>query len=122
MPSNNPLPTSLRVDATPTKPLAAQAVSRFRVVTRHIGAAQWVHATLGQPVQVITHLETQEIEPGCSYFGVFPLNLAAAICAAGAQCWAISVEMPAHLRGQELSAEQLVVLGARLVRYDVQAI
>lgn len=91
------------------------------VVTRHTGAMQWVASQLGQPVRSVTHLEPEAVEPGGCYYGVFPLNLAAAICAAGSQCWAISLNLPESLRGQELSAEQLTALDARLVRYDVCA-
>lgn len=92
------------------------------IVTRHPGAAEWVQRRLGRAVRVIDHLLPQEIEPGIRYHGVFPLNLAADICRAGAQCWAISVQLPSELRGHELSAEQLETLGARLVRYQVSEI
>lgn len=93
-----------------------------RVITRHPGAADWVSQQLGRSVHVASHLELDEIESGTNYYGVFPLHLAAAICAKGSACWAISVNMPPALRGQELSAKQLDELGAELVRYDVRAI
>lgn len=107
-----------------TYPLSAQPldIHRHQVVTRHPGARAWLEAQLGQPVHSIAHLNPQDIVPGCCYYGVFPLNLAAAICAAGAECWAISMDMPPHLRGQELSADQLRQLGATLVRYDVRTL
>lgn len=96
-------------------------MQRHLVVTRHAGAADWVRALLGHTVQIVSHLEVDEIQPDTCYYGVFPLHLAAAICTAGAQCWAISVNMPPALRGQELSADQLNLLGAELVRYEVKA-
>ena len=89
------------------------------VVTRHPGAADWVQARLGHPVRVKPHLLEHEIAPGARYHGVFPLNLAAAICRAGAECWAIALQVPPALRGKELTAAQLDALGARLVRYEV---
>lgn len=92
------------------------------VVTRHPGAAEWVQRRLGRAVRVVDHLHPHEIVPGTRYQGVFPLTLAADICRAGAQCWAISVQLPPDLRGRELSAEQLDGLGARLVRYQVSEI
>jgi CRISPR-associated protein Csx16 len=92
------------------------------VVTRHAGAATWVQTRLGCPVRTVAHLHEHEIEPGARYHGVFPLNLAAAICRAGAECWAIAMELPPTLRGQELSAAQLDALGARLVRYEVREV
>ncbi len=93
-----------------------------RVITRHPGAADWVRRQISHAVDVVPHLEPGEIEAGVHYYGVFPLHLAAAICEQGAACWAISVNMPPALRGQELSAQQLDELGAILVRYDVQAL
>lgn len=104
----------------PATPSAADARPLWVVVTRHVGAADWVQARLGQPVRVTPHLDPDAIEPGTRYHGVFPLNLAAAICRAGAECWAIALELPPALRGQELDAAQLDALGARLVRYDVR--
>lgn len=92
------------------------------VVTRHPGAADWVMQQLGHEADVAPHLETGEIEPGVHYYGVFPLHLAEAICERGSACWAITLNMPPALRGQELSALQLKELGALLVRYQVQAI
>jgi CRISPR-associated protein Csx16 len=95
---------------------------RHCVVTRHPGATDWIQRQLGDPVQVVAHLAENEVEAGTRYYGVFPLNLAAAICRSGAECWAISMQMPPELRGQELSAAQLDMLEARLIRYEVSAI
>lgn len=91
------------------------------VVTRHPGAVAWVQQVLGRPVQSVAHLHESELVAGTRYYGVFPLNLAAAICATGAECWAISLQISPELRGQELTATQLDQLGARLVRYTVRA-
>lgn len=91
-----------------------------RVITRHPGAAEWITRQLGHAVDVVPHLELVDVEAGGCYYGVIPLHLAAAICAQGSACWAIEVQMPPALRGQELSIQQLDALGARLVRYAVQ--
>ena len=109
---NTPLP--------PTRDHAEPAPTDL-IVTRHPGAATWVQQVLGRPVRRVAHLEVTELRPGMRYHGVFPLDLAAAICAAGSECWAISLRVPPALRGQELTALQLEQLGARLVRYTVQA-
>jgi CRISPR-associated protein Csx16 len=108
-------------DHTTDRPDAAAAPALW-VVTRHAGAAEWVQSRLGQPVRVTPHLHADAIEPGARYHGVFPLNLAATICRAGAECWAIAMDVPPALRGQELSAAQLDALGARLVRYEVREV
>lgn len=114
-------PPTARPSGTPPAPAEAEAWQDC-VVTRHPGAAEWVRRRLGRAVQVVDHLHPHEIRPGTRYHGVFPLNLAADICRAGAQCWAISVQLPLELRGQELSAAQLEALGARLVRYQVDEV
>jgi CRISPR-associated protein Csx16 len=117
---------SLQPDLTdptgPTDRPDAAAPALWVVVTRHAGAAEWVQSRLGQPVRVTPHLHADAIEPGARYHGVFPLNLAAAICRAGAECWAIAMDVPPALRGQELGAAQLDALGARLVRYEVREV
>lgn len=91
------------------------------IVTRHPGAVQWLrrlpalrHST------VLPHLEHADFGPGDKVCGVFPLALAARICARGAEVHALTYELPAELRGVELGAEQLDLLGARIVRYDVR--
>lgn len=110
-------------ESDPKLASASTSSQRFHhVITRHPGAADWVSQHLGFKVHAISHLEIDAIESGGSYYGVFPLHLAAAICTKGSACWAISVNMPPALRGQELSAQQLDELDARLVRYNVQAI
>ena len=114
-------PPTDRPSGPPPAPAEAQAWQDC-VVTRHPGAAEWVRHRLGRAVQVLDHLHPHEIRPGTRYHGVFPLNLAADICRAGAQCWAISVQLPPALRGHELSAEQLEALDARLVRYQVDEV
>ncbi|ASM77891.1 CRISPR-associated protein [Vitreoscilla filiformis] len=111
-----PVTTPLNLPAQPPQ-------RRHLVITRHPGAVQWVrHLLSPTAVESLPHLHTQDIDPNVSYYGVFPLNLAAAICAAGAECWALTLDMPPELRGQELSAEQLRALNATLVRYDVQRV
>ncbi len=89
------------------------------IVTRHDGAACWLQARIGRSCRHIPHLAHHEIRAGQAYFGVFPLHLAAAICAAGSTCWSIVVDVPASLRGRELSASDLSRLGARLVPFQV---
>jgi CRISPR-associated protein Csx16 len=111
LPTRDPEPAAVPAEAP-----------RDCVVTRHPGAAEWVQRHLGRTVRVVDHLHPHEIVPGTRYHGVFPLNLAAAICHAGAQCWAISMQVPPELRGRELGAEQLEALGARLVRYQVSEV
>ena len=91
------------------------------LVSRHQGATQWMQGQFpGQPVVRISHLEGQTFAPGDRVCGILPLAWAARVCAAGAQALVISMQVPEHLRGHELSAQELDALGACLVRYDVR--
>ena len=72
--------------------------------------------------QRIDHLDPAIVKAGDIVIGSLPVNLAAQVCAAGAAYWHLSLELPAELRGQELSADDLERLGARLEAFDIQAL
>ena len=91
-------------------------------VSRHAGAIEWVR---GQNIQVdvfVAHLDPAQVGAGDTIIGSLPVNLAAEICARGAAYWHVSVKLPADLRGQELSADDLTQLNARLERFTIQAL
>lgn len=88
-------------------------------VSRHPGAVQWIKA---QPMQIdrfVPHLDVAEVQAGDRVIGSLPVHLAAQVCAAGGEYWNLSLELPAELRGQELSREQLEQMSARLERFSV---
>ena len=70
----------------------------------------------------VPHLDPADIQPGDRVIGTLPVHLAAQVCARGAAYWHLSLELPAHKRGQELSAQELKSFGAALQRFDVQRI
>ena len=89
-------------------------------VSRHPGALTWA---AGQHVRVdcvVAHLDPDTIQPGDTVIGTLPVNLAAQVCLAGARYVHLALDVPAHLRGCELSAHQLSQLGARLQAFDVR--
>lgn len=89
-------------------------------VTRHSGALAWA-ALQGIRVDcVVPHLNPDAIGPSDTVIGTLPVNLAAQICMAGARYVHLVLEVPAHLRGAELSAQQMAQLGARLQPFDVR--
>lgn len=99
--------------------METQAV-RTLFISRHPGAVQWIKA---QPIVVdrfIEHLDIEEIQPGDRVIGSLPVHLAGQVCARGAEYWNLSLELPAELRGQELSREQLEQMSARLEHFSVQ--
>ena len=88
-------------------------------VTRHPGARDWAAAEGLTVDRVIGHLDPAIIAPGDIVVGSLPVNLAAGVCARGAAYLHLSLDLPAELRGRELSAEQMRTCGARLERYVV---
>lgn len=92
-------------------------------VSRHPGALQWMQAHGPAFDRHLLHLEEAglaRLAPGDSVIGSLPVHLAARVCAQGAAYWNLSLNMPAHARGQELSADELRHMGAALERFDVR--
>ncbi|MFB1487680.1 MULTISPECIES: CRISPR-associated protein Csx16 [unclassified Thiocapsa] len=89
-------------------------------VSRHPGARDWA-AEEGITVdEVIDHLDPTIIAPGDILIGSLPVNLAAEVCTRGARYLNLSLDLPATLRGVELSAEQMRACGARVEEYRIQ--
>lgn len=88
-------------------------------VTRHPGAIEWAARRGIQVDRQVAHLDTDEIAYGDSVIGVLPVHLAARVCALGARYINLSVDLPEHARGRELSADELTQFGASLEAYEV---
>jgi CRISPR-associated protein Csx16 len=91
-------------------------------VSRHPGAIEWAKRQKLNVTQFVAHLDTAQVQPGDTVIGSLPVNLAAQVCAIGAAYWHVSVALPITLRGQELSADELDRLQARVERFHLQAI
>lgn len=90
-------------------------------VSRHPGAIAWAEL---QPLQVdkyVSHLDASTIRPGDVVMGTLPVTLAAQVCAQGASYLHLNLQLPANLRGTELSTNQMQQLHASLQLYHVQA-
>ena len=88
-------------------------------ISRHSGARTWA-AEEGITVdQVIEHLDPRTIQPGDTVIGSLPVNLAAEVTVRGGRYLHLSLDLPAALRGHELSAEQMRACGARLEAYRI---
>lgn len=92
-------------------------------VTRHAGARDWL-ARRGHAVDRITDELTDAdlatLGPGDIVIGTLPVALAAAVCARGAQYLNLVIPaVPRELRGQELDADMLTRLGARIEAFEV---
>ncbi len=91
-------------------------------ISRHPGAVEWVRRR-GLPVdQYVTHLDPACVQPGDTVIGTLPVNLAGAICKRGARYLHLSLELPANLRGRELTADDLETMRARLQPFEVWAL
>ena len=88
-------------------------------ISRHPGARDWA-AEEGIVVDaLIDHLDPNIIEPGDILIGSLPVNLAAKVCARGGRYFNLSLDLPAALRGVELTAQQMRDCGARVEEYQV---
>lgn len=90
-------------------------------VSRHPGAIEWARRHGATVDQQVAHLDPQIITQNDTVIGTLPVNLAAEVCARGAQYLHLSLDLPAEARGRELSAEELEQYGARLERYIIRA-
>jgi CRISPR-associated protein Csx16 len=93
-------------------------------LTRHPGALHWLRDKIGcdSHVEVLEHLDDVLLKCHDRIYGIFPMHIAARLCAAGVECWMIDVAIPPELRGVEMTSEQLNQLGAQLIRYHVRRI
>lgn len=91
------------------------------LITRHAGAVQWLQEVVDAPYVLLAHLhDVNLVQAGDIIVGTLPVNLIANVNARGARYFHLHLELPAHLRGQELTAAQLVQLGASLIEYSVR--
>jgi CRISPR-associated protein Csx16 len=89
-------------------------------ISRHPGAIAWVEQQGVKVDRRITHLDIDLIQPGDTVIGSLPVNLAAQVCGKGAAYIHLSLNLPEHWRGKELSAEEMKECGARLERYELK--
>ncbi|WP_126443803.1 CRISPR-associated protein Csx16 [Sulfuricystis multivorans] len=88
-------------------------------VSRHPGALDWARAAQVAFDVHVPHLDPGMLQAGDVVIGSLPVHLAAQVCARGARYFNLSLDLPAHLRGQELDAQTLKALDARLEEYVV---
>ena len=90
-------------------------------VSRHPGAIEWA---AGQGLQVdrhASHLDIAQVQPGDTVIGTLPVHLAARVCRQGARYVNLSLDLPAHWRGRELSADDMRQCNARLEGFHISA-
>lgn len=88
-------------------------------ISRHPGAIAWASEQGLCIDQHLNHLDTKKLQPGDTIIGTLPVHLAAAVCKQGARFINLSLDLPEHWRGQELSAEELRKCNARLECFNI---
>lgn len=91
-------------------------------VTRHPGALEWARAQGIAFDRHAVHLDPEEVGAGDKVIGSLPVNLAAEVCARGAEYWNLSLRLERGDRGRELAAEDLERYGAMIEQYEVRKI
>lgn len=90
-------------------------------VSRHAGAHEWA-ARQGFDVTVISHFDTSTVVDGDVVIGTLPIHLAAEVCAKNARYFHLILDLAASDRGQEISADRMEALGARIAEYKVKCL
>lgn len=95
-------------------------------VSRHPGAWEWFLRYGKQErwknVERVSHIEADKVKRGDVVIGILPIHLAAEVCNNGAQYWHLSISVPEHLRGKELTCDNMTLLSAKLEQYKVRRI
>lgn len=93
------------------------------LVSRHQGAVDWM-AHMGHHYdQHLTHLQNySDLSIGDKIIGSLPINIIADLAKHGVSYLHLSLYIPEHLRGIELTAEQLSKLDAKLEEYVVRRV
>ena len=94
---------------------------RIYLVSRHKGAVEWMQHMGHRYDEHLTHLDNYDkLSQGDMIIGSLPINLVADLTERDISYMHLSLYIPEHLRGIELSAEQLSQLDAKLEPYSVQ--
>ena len=88
-------------------------------ISRHPGALAWAAREGLRVDQHVSHLESGQVKTGDTVIGTLPVHLAAEVCRVRARYINLSVNVPAGLRGTELSLEQMIACQARLEAFEI---
>lgn len=89
-------------------------------ISRHPGAIAWAAQQGLQIDYQASQLDPVQVQTGDTVIGTLPLHLAAAVCQQGARFVNLSLDLPAHWRGRELSADELRHCKARLECFEIR--
>jgi CRISPR-associated protein Csx16 len=90
-------------------------------ISRHTGALDWICSRMAVDV-VLSHLGGMPLVRGDIVVGLLPAHMAARLNAQGVRYLHLSMELPAALRGVELSPAQMDACNARLTELHITEI
>ena len=92
-------------------------------ITRHLGALQWAEANQVNFDVHLEHLLTlDELKKGDVVIGTLPINIICQLNDIGVRYLHLSLQIPHHLRGVELDANQLKECKAELEEFVVKKV
>ena len=91
-------------------------------ISRHSGAIAWAQSQGFQVDQQLAHFDVKVVNAGDVILGTLPVNLIAEVNARGGRYFHLTLELPAELRGQELTAEIMQTYEARLEEFTAQKV
>ncbi|MEY4591697.1 MAG: hypothetical protein RIR18_592 [Pseudomonadota bacterium] len=91
-------------------------------ITRHPGAIEWTRSEnlLPENVAIAATFDPETTQPGDLIIGTLPAQISARICERGGRYQHLSLDLPEHLRGKELSADEMRACHARLEELYIQ--
>lgn len=91
-------------------------------ISRHPGAIDWIKQQGVRIDRWESHLSLSDVAPGDVVVGILPIPMVFALNGLGASYIHLNVEVPASLRGSELSSTELNTMGATLQAYQVRRV
>ena len=73
-------------------------------VSRHPGALEWMQRHGPAFDRHVEHLAPDDVQPGDRVVGTLPMQLAAQVCARGAEYWHLVLHMPQPVRAGAVGA------------------
>lgn len=91
-------------------------------VTRHSGARIWAQRQGFAVDHMVEHLDLDRVSAGDQVLGTLPVNLVCELNERGIRYFHLILSLNPEQRGQEITADLMHALGARLEEYRVQRV
>ncbi|WP_419569583.1 CRISPR-associated protein Csx16 [Rheinheimera sp.] len=91
-------------------------------ISRHQGATAWIQQQAVHIDHFLSHLVPELVQPGDCVIGTLPLHLIATVQQQGARYLHLTLTVPEHLRGQELTVQQLAECQATIREFTVHRV